>query len=49
MALMAQDKKVRDGRLRFILARAIGTSFVTDQVDPATLRRLLDEALAARP
>jgi 3-dehydroquinate synthase len=46
---MAQDKKVRDGRLRFILARAIGEAFVTDDVEPARLRALLDDALAARP
>ena len=30
LALMAQDKKVQDGRLRFILAHDIGQAFVTD-------------------
>ena len=45
LALMAQDKKVRDGRLRFILARAIGDSFVATDVDPAEVRRLLSDAL----
>ncbi|KGJ06234.1 3-dehydroquinate synthase [Paracoccus halophilus] len=44
IALMAQDKKVQDGRLRFILARGIGRAFVTDQVDPALLRRVLAES-----
>ena len=48
LALMAQDKKVRDGRLRFILARAIGESFVTDEVPPETVRKLLAEALEDR-
>ncbi|GAB4261847.1 MAG: 3-dehydroquinate synthase [Pararhodobacter sp.] len=46
--LMAQDKKVRDGRLRFILARAIGDSFVTSDVPRAVLADLLDEALKGR-
>ncbi|MFT4013590.1 MAG: 3-dehydroquinate synthase [Paracoccus sp. (in: a-proteobacteria)] len=41
IALMAQDKKVQDGRLRFILAHGIGRAFVTDDVDPAALRQVL--------
>ncbi|MTH63546.1 3-dehydroquinate synthase [Paracoccus shanxieyensis] len=41
IALMGQDKKVMDGKLRFILARGIGQSFVTDDVDPAALRAVL--------
>ncbi|MEZ5752473.1 MAG: 3-dehydroquinate synthase [Paracoccaceae bacterium] len=44
--LMAQDKKVRDGKMRFILARAIGDSFVTGDVPRDVLAQLLDEALA---
>ena len=48
VTLMGQDKKVVDGKLRFILARGIGESFVTDQVPPEMVARLLDEALAAR-
>jgi len=48
MSLMAQDKKVRDGRLRLVLARGIGAAFVTDAVPPEALRALLSEALAAR-
>jgi 3-dehydroquinate synthase len=48
LALMAQDKKVIDGQLRFILARAIGEAFVADDVPPAMVRDLLAEALAAR-
>lgn len=45
IALMAQDKKVVAGRMRFILARDIGHAFVTDQVPPEALRALLAEAL----
>ena len=48
MALMAQDKKVVDGKLRFILARAIGEAFVTADVDAATVRQVIADALAAR-
>ena len=46
--LMAQDKKVVDGRLRFILARGIGTAFVADDVPPDAVRGVLEDALAAR-
>lgn len=46
--LMGQDKKVQDGRLRFILARAIGQAFVADDVPPDTVRALLADALAGR-
>ena len=48
IALMGQDKKVVDGRLRFILARGIGRAFVSSDVDLATVRTLLTEALAQR-
>ena len=48
IALMAQDKKVQDGNLRFILARGIGDSFVTGDVPRAALAALLDEALRGR-
>ena len=44
---MRHDKKVRDGRMVFILARAIGEAFVTSDVDPAEVRRLLARAVAA--
>jgi 3-dehydroquinate synthase len=48
LALMAQDKKVQEGRLRFILARDIGRAFVADGVDPGLVHALLSEALAHR-
>ncbi|MEL6644031.1 MAG: 3-dehydroquinate synthase [Pseudomonadota bacterium] len=46
--LMAQDKKVIDGRLRFILARGIGQAFVAEDVDGAVVRDVLAEALQVR-
>ncbi|WP_323042569.1 3-dehydroquinate synthase [Gemmobacter sp.] len=46
--LMGQDKKVVDGKLRFILARGIGSAFVADDVPPAMVETLLAEALAHR-
>ncbi|SEO26607.1 3-dehydroquinate synthase [Gemmobacter aquatilis] len=48
MALMAQDKKVLDGKLRFILARGIGEAFVTDQVPAEIVTGLLAEALSRK-
>jgi 3-dehydroquinate synthase len=48
LELMAQDKKVIDGRLRFILARGIGEAFVAEDVDPQIVRDLLRDALRAR-
>jgi 3-dehydroquinate synthase len=48
LALMAQDKKVIDGQLRFVLARGIGEAFVTSEVPREAVRALLSEALAAR-
>lgn len=48
LRLMGQDKKVVDGRLRFILARDIGAAFVAADVPPAKVEALLAEALAER-
>ncbi|CAM3012665.1 3-dehydroquinate synthase [Paracoccus aminovorans] len=44
IGLMGQDKKVQDGRLRFVLARGIGRAFVTDEVAPDQLRAVLAES-----
>lgn len=41
IALMGQDKKVVDGRLRLILARGIGQAFVSDDVAPEAIRATL--------
>ncbi len=48
IGLMAQDKKVQDGRLRFVLARDIGAAFVCDDVPGDVLTQLLSEELARR-
>jgi 3-dehydroquinate synthase len=41
MALMAQDKKVKRGRMTFILVRRIGEAFVASDVDPQELEAFL--------
>ena len=47
---MGKDKKVKGGRLTFILARGIGKAFVEQGVDSAALRRFLsDEAAFSTP
>ncbi len=48
MELMAQDKKVRRGRLTFILARGIGAAFIAPDVDAADVRAFIAEKLAGR-
>jgi 3-dehydroquinate synthase len=48
MALIAQDKKVKRGRLTFILARGIGASFIAPDVDAAEVHAFLVEKLAER-
>lgn len=45
LAHMQQDKKVRDGRLVFILAEAIGRAVQRDDVAPAAVEALLSEQL----
>ncbi|MFZ5792674.1 MAG: 3-dehydroquinate synthase [Pseudomonadota bacterium] len=44
---MHQDKKVKDGRLTFVLARGIGQAFLSRDVEPAEVEGLLARALAA--
>jgi 3-dehydroquinate synthase len=48
MALMAQDKKVRRGRLTFILARGIGAAYIAPDIEAADIRAFLAEKLAER-
>jgi 3-dehydroquinate synthase len=48
LALMAQDKKVVDGQLRFILSRGIGSSFVAADVPSDAVLTLLQDALRGR-
>ncbi|MFK7945273.1 MAG: 3-dehydroquinate synthase, partial [Paracoccaceae bacterium] len=45
--LMYQDKKVRRGQLTFIMARSIGDTFVTREVDLGLVRKVLTDALHA--
>ncbi len=48
LALMGQDKKVLDGKLRFVLARGIGKAFLTSDVPHDAVLRLLQDALRER-
>ena len=48
MDLIAQDKKVKRGKLTFILVRGIGRAFVAPDVDPAAVRTFLAEKLVQR-
>ncbi|GGO25009.1 3-dehydroquinate synthase [Gemmobacter aquaticus] len=48
LELMGQDKKVQDGKLRFILARGIGEAFVADDVPSDKVLDVLTNAIAAR-
>jgi len=45
MNLIAQDKKVKRGRLTFILARGIGSAFIARDVDAAEVESFLAEKL----
>jgi 3-dehydroquinate synthase len=45
MELMAQDKKVKRGRLTFILLRDIGAAYIAGDVEPALVRAFLSEKL----
>jgi 3-dehydroquinate synthase len=46
MELIGQDKKVKRGKLTFILARGIGAAFIAPDVDAAEVRAFLIEKLA---
>jgi 3-dehydroquinate synthase len=48
MELIGQDKKVKRGKLTFILARGIGAAFIAPDVDAAEVRAFLVEKLAER-
>ncbi len=45
LGLMGQDKKVVDGKLRFVLAGAVGDAFVTSEVPDTAVLEVLSEAL----
>jgi 3-dehydroquinate synthase len=46
MELIAQDKKVKRGKLTFILVRGIGQAFIAPDVDPAEVRAFLAQKLS---
>ncbi len=46
MRLMGQDKKVRQGKLTFILARAIGEAFIAHDVAPERVSGFLAGEIA---
>ena len=48
MDLMAQDKKVRRGRLTFILLEAIGRAVIAKDVEPSRVRDFLKAKLAGK-
>lgn len=47
MALMAQDKKVKRGRLTFILLKALGQAVIVNDVQPQVVRDFLARQLKA--
>jgi 3-dehydroquinate synthase len=48
MELIAQDKKIKRGKLTFILVRGIGAAFIETGVEAAEVRAFLSEKLAER-
>jgi len=48
MTLMAQDKKVKRGKLTFILLEAIGRAVITGDVEPSLVRDFLQAKLVSR-
>jgi 3-dehydroquinate synthase len=46
MELIAQDKKVKRGKLTFILVRGIGEAFVAPDIDPSQVRAFLAQKLS---
>jgi 3-dehydroquinate synthase len=45
LALMAQDKKVKRGRLTFILLKGLGQAVITSDVEPSTVHAFLERKL----
>jgi 3-dehydroquinate synthase len=48
MALMGQDKKVKRGRLTFILLEAVGRAVIANDVEPSLVRDFLKAKLARK-
>jgi 3-dehydroquinate synthase len=49
MTLMAQDKKVKRGKLTFILLEAVGRAVIAPDVEPSLVRDFLQRKLARKP
>jgi 3-dehydroquinate synthase len=47
MRHIAQDKKVKRGRLTFILTRGIGRAFIADDVPPERVRTFLEQQVSS--
>jgi 3-dehydroquinate synthetase len=47
MDLIAQDKKVKRGKLTFILVRGIGDAFAANDVDPGEVRAFLSDKFSS--
>jgi 3-dehydroquinate synthase len=47
MRHMRHDKKMKDGRLRLVLARGIGGAFIAEDVGDADIAAALDEFLGS--
>ena len=48
MTLMAQDKKVKRGKLTFILLEAVGRAVIAPDVEPSLVRDFLEQKLARK-
>jgi 3-dehydroquinate synthase len=48
MELMAQDKKVKRGKLTFILLKAVGQAVIAPEVEPSLVRDFLERKLARK-
>jgi 3-dehydroquinate synthase len=48
LALMAQDKKVKRGKLTFILLEAVGRAVIANDVEPSLVRDFLKDKLARK-
>ena len=46
LALMAQDKKVKRGKLTFILLEAVGRAVIANDVEPSLVRAFLERKLS---
>ena len=44
LSIMAQDKKVVDGKLNFVLVKDVGKSFITSDIDEAAILAVLNDS-----